>query len=208
MRRYLTLSCAADIAFINCVCVCVFLLMKQELTACTFSIFCVPVYTLRHIWNNLGKIIFQRARVRISNYAVGAIFCRERSRKGTWSPPPQPPQTCIAARCHHSLQRGRQERWKSAPLFHEVTFVSQLLSDAGEDDEFWMNAWTPEEVKQPETKEQSWNCLRLRLRLWRGSLAPPCEGTNLSCGDNFRLICNIGSFEKMGTAVAAVITGA
>lgn len=54
-------------------------------------------------------------------------------------PPPHPPQTCIATRCHHSLQRGRQERWKSAPLFHEVTFVSQLLSDTGEDDEFWMN---------------------------------------------------------------------
>lgn len=91
VRRYLTLSCAADIAFINCVCVCVcvfFLLMKQELTACTFSIFCVPVYTLQHIWNNLGEIIFQRARVRISNYAVGAIFCRERSRKGSCPPPP------------------------------------------------------------------------------------------------------------------------
>lgn len=74
---------------IVCVSLCFFfLLMKQELTACTFSIFCVPVYTLRHIWNNLGKIIFQRARVRISNYAVGAIFCRERSRKGTWSTPP------------------------------------------------------------------------------------------------------------------------
>lgn len=86
VRRYLTLSCAADIAFINCVCVCVFFfppLMKLELTACTFSIFCVPVYALQHIWNNLGKIIFQRACVRISNYAVGAIFCGEKSRKGS-----------------------------------------------------------------------------------------------------------------------------
>lgn len=182
MRRYLTLSCAADIAFINCVCVCFFSpLMKQELTACTFSIFCVPVYALQHIWNNLGKIIFQRACVRISNYAVGAIFCRERSRKGSWFFFFfHPSQTSIAAQCHHSLQRGRLKCWKSSPAFHEVTFVSQLLSHGGEKDEFWMNTWTREKAPQAETKEQNWfrscNCLPLCLRrfavtvIWRHEL--------------------------------------
>lgn len=170
MRRYLTLSCAADIAFINCVCVFFFSpLMKQELTACTFSTFCVPVYAQQHIWNNLGKIIFQRACVRISNYAVGAIFCRERSRKGRWFFFFHPSQTSIAAQCHHSRQRGRQKCWKSSPAFHEVTFVSQLLSDGGENDEFWMNTWTRENVQQPKTKEQNWfrSCNCLPLCLWR-----------------------------------------
>lgn len=51
-----------------------------------------------------------------------------------------PSQTSIAAWCHHSLQRGRQKCWKSSPPFHQATFVSQLLSDAGENHEFAMSA--------------------------------------------------------------------
>lgn len=184
-------------------------LMKQELTACTFSTFGVPVYAQQHIWNNLGKIIFQRACVRISNYAVGAIFCRERSRKGRWF------FFSILLRpvLQHSVIIHSKEGDRSAGnlLQHSTRWLLSVSSCQME--ARTMNfEWTREHEKTCSNLKQKSRTgsgpVIVSLSVCGGLLSASCEGINLSCGDNFWLIWNIGSFEKMGTAGAAVITEA
>lgn len=63
-------------------------------------------------------------------------FSAEKEAERALDPPPILLRPVLQRGVITHSEEGDRSPGISSPLFHEVTFVSQLLSDAGEDDEF------------------------------------------------------------------------